>query len=200
VDLVAPDGLVLGVDVDHRMLAAAADRVKQRAALIAGDGRVLPLKSGSVDRIRTDRALQHMRDPRLVLAEFRRVLRAGGIGVVAEPDWGTFVIDGGPTDTSDRFIQYTCREVVRNAALGREVARLGHDAGFVVANVVAFPAVFRDFATTDKIFGLARNVHAAADAGYLTSGDADTWLTDLRSAPMLAAITLFATTLLAVDR
>src|SRR5207248_1068782 len=95
-DLVTPDGLVLGIDVDRRMLTAAVDRVSSGATLIAADAHLLPLKSGSVDRVRTDRALQHMRDPRLVLTEFRRVLRPGGIAVVAEPDWGTLVIDGGP--------------------------------------------------------------------------------------------------------
>jgi hypothetical protein len=61
-------------------------------------------------------------------------------------------------------VDYTCEQVVRNATVGRDVARLGQDAGFLVRNVVALPAVLRDFAQADRIFGLTRNAHAATEA------------------------------------
>lgn len=141
-----------------------------------------------------------MEQPDLVLTEFRRVLRPGGIAVLAEPDWGTLVIDGGRADVAACFVRYTCAEVVRNATIGREVARLGVAAGFAVHNVVAFATVIREFVAVDKIFGLTRNAHAAAGAGYLTLENADAWLGQLQSGPTLATLTLFSTTLIAPDR
>jgi len=196
-DLVAPDGLVVGLDFDQRMLAAAANRSTGGAALVAGDAHMLPLASGRIDRVRTDRALQHVSDPRLVLREFHRVLAPGGIAVLAEPDWRTLVIDGGSREVGRRFVDYTCERVVRNATVGREVGRLGQDAGFLVRNVVAFPTVLRDFAQADRIFGLTRNAQAATQAGYLPKDQADEWLADLLRGPVLAAVTLFVTTLVA---
>jgi SAM-dependent methyltransferase len=195
-EMVGPDGLIVGVDLEQTMLIAAASRVPPGVALIAADAHSLPLTSGSVDRVRIDRALQHMIDPRAVLADLVRVLRPGGLAVIAEPDWRTLVIDGADAEVSERFVDYTCREVVRNAVIGREVARLGTEAGFITADVMAFPAVLRDFAAADKIFGLTRNAHAAADAGYLDRTAADSWRADLSTGCMLAAVTLFVTTLL----
>lgn len=195
--LVAPGGLVVGLDVDPQMLAAAAGRTSSGVALVAGDAHSIPLTSRCIDRIRTDRSLQHMRDPRLVLQEFRRVLVPGRIAVLAEPDWRTLVIDGGRPDIASRFVDYTCEQVVHNATVGREVARLGRDAGFLVSNVVAFPTVLRDFEQADKLLGFTRNAHAAAAAGYLTEDQADDWLEDLHRGPFLTAVTLFVTTLVA---
>ena len=189
------DGLVIGLDVDPQMLVAAAGRVPAVVALAAGDAHQLPLTSASVDRVRTDRALQHMHDPTRVLAEFFRVLRPGGIAVLAEPDWGTFVVDASRGDVSRRFVDFTCYEVVRNDIVGREVGRLGVAAGFVAMNVAAFPTVIRDFASADKIFGLTRNALAAVEAGYINRTEAEAWLVGLKAGPMLAAVTLFVTTL-----
>src|SRR5579875_3450846 len=183
--LVSPRGLVIGLDRDERMLAAAARREPRpqagRIALVAADAHSIPLQSNCIDRIRTDRALQHMRNPRSVLQEFRR----------------TLLIDGGCREVASRFVDFTCEQVVRNATIGREFARLGQEAGLVVADVAAFSTVLRDFVQADKIFGFTRNAHAAAEAGHLTRREGDAWVAELRRGPMLVAVTLFVTTLIA---
>lgn len=195
---VVPGGSVIGIDLDQHMLATAADRIGTGVSLMVADAHELPLRSASIDRLRTDRSFQHMRDPHLGLGEFRRVLRDRGVAVLAEPDWRTFVIDGGDSAVAERFVDYTCREVVRNATVGRAIPRLGHETGFETRRVVAFPTVIREMAQADKVFGLTRNVRAATDAGFMTKTAADKWLSDLHGAPMLAAVTLFVTTLFAV--
>lgn len=194
-DGVAPGGLVLGIDRDSAMLRAARCGISAGMALMAGDGHQLPLGLHSVDRIRIDRALQHMMNPRIILSEIFRVLRPKGLAVIAEPDWGTLVIDAPQSHISAQFVEYTCRKVVRNAVVGREVARLGSDVGFTVRDVVAFPTVVRDFAIADKIFGLARNAEAAVDAGYLDPTETSAWLDNLRTSATVVAVTLFVTTL-----
>jgi len=97
-------------------------------------------------------------------------------------------------------VHYTREQIVRNATVGRELARLGQDAGLLVSNVVAFPTVLRDFAQADRIFGLTRNAHAATEAAYLIKNQADEWLAHLVRGPVLAAVTLFITTLVVPDR
>jgi len=83
----------------------------------------------------------------------------------------------------------------REEHIGRQVARLGVEAGLVTRNVIAFPALLRDFATADKIFGLTRNALAAVESGYLGREEAETWIADLATGVVLAAVTLFVTTL-----
>lgn len=198
-ELVAPGGLVVGLDVDRGMLDAAA-AAGSGARLLAADAHALPLAAGSVDRLRADRALQHLEAPSVALEEFLRVLVPGGIAVLAEPDWRTLVIDGGREEVSRRFVDYTCEQVVRNATVGRELARLGEDAGFTPTGVTGFSTVMRDFPQADRIFGLTRNARAATRAGYLSSDQADEWLDRLSRGPVLAAVTLFVTTLVAPRR
>jgi ubiquinone/menaquinone biosynthesis C-methylase UbiE len=95
-EVVAPDGLVIGIDRDPVMLAEARTRTTQHrlVEIRSGDVHELPLPDGSVDRARTDRVLQHVEDPSRVLAEFRRVARPGGRIVLAEPDWEGLLIAG----------------------------------------------------------------------------------------------------------
>lgn len=195
-DRVGSEGLVVGVDRDERMLAAARLRMAgaDRVLLTAGDAHCLPVRSGGLDRVRTDRALQHVADPAAAIGELHRVLRPGGLAVLAEPDWGTLAVDAADAAASRAFVEFTCAEVVRNPTLGRQAARLAAGAGFEVRAVDAVTSVFRDFATADKILGLHRNAASAVEHGYLTAERADGWLAALESGTMTAAVTLFVTT------
>lgn len=74
---------VIGVDSSPDMLAHARRRVPAGEFHIAGLDR-LPLPDGSVDVIVCALALVHVPDLRPVLAEFARVLRAGGDLVISD--------------------------------------------------------------------------------------------------------------------
>lgn len=93
------------------------------------------------------------------------------------------------------FVSYTCERLVRNAIVGREIGRLGQDAGFALRDIVAFPTALRDVMHADQIFGLTRNARAATAAGNLAQDEIQQWLADLTRGPVLAAVTLFVTTL-----
>lgn len=195
-------GVVLGVDVDQRMLHTARDRTIDvpGVAVVAGDAHSLPISDGVVDRVRTDRSLQHMAQPVRVMTEFHRILRPGGIAVLAEPDWGTLVIDCSIDATSRIFVGYICREVVRNPLIGRQAGRLSRQAGFAERDVEVAPTVFHDFVTADTVLGLSRNARRASRDGYLTTVQADQWLAALRTEAMLVSVNLFVTTLITGGR
>lgn len=194
---VGDEGMVVGIDMDHRMLRTARDRTADLpgTAVTAADAHSLPINAGAIDRIRTDRALQHMARPDQVLREFRRILRPDGVAVLAEPDWGTLVVDCSIAATSRIFVDYICREVVRNPLIGRQAARLGHQAGFTAPEVAVVPSVFRDFHTADKVLGLSRNAMRASRDGHLIADQADEWLAALSADVMLASVNLFVVTL-----
>ncbi|MBN6055406.1 methyltransferase domain-containing protein [Nonomuraea sp. RK-328] len=194
-DAVAPGGRVIGVDRDPAMVAEARSRLAGRpgAEVRSGDVRALPLEDGSVDRARTDRVLQHVEEPSRVLAEFRRVARPGGRIVMAEPDWDGLLIDSRDVVMSRRLTRFVATEVVRNAAVGRGLARLCEEAGLTVRSVSAVAPVFRDFDTADRLLGLRRTVVRAMRAGVLGPG-AEEWIEELRSRPFLASFLLFLVT------
>ena len=57
-----------------------------RLRLVRADGMRLPLANGSVDRVLASSVLQMVPDPRALLAECRRVLKAGGVLVLTVPE------------------------------------------------------------------------------------------------------------------
>jgi SAM-dependent methyltransferase len=194
---VTASGSVIGVDLDAdmvreaRVTAADVPHVEVRR----GDAHHLPVATAAVDRIRVDRALQHMASPIDVLTELRRVCRAGGVAVLAEPDWATLAIDSADLATSAAFTRYTCEEVARNPCMGRQLARLGLSAGFEIGSVLAVSSVFDDFAVADRILGLTRNSAAAVRAEYADGVAVQRWLQGLGEGPFIAAVTLFVVAL-----
>jgi ubiquinone/menaquinone biosynthesis C-methylase UbiE len=191
VDAVGSNGRVIGVDHDPTMLAEAARR-HPSADLRAGDAHQLPVDPSSVDRIRIDRVLQHLTDAAAALREVARVLRPGGLVALADNDWDTLVIDGSDLGTSRAYTAYVSTRVVRNATIGRQLARLAHNAGLTVRAVEAIPVVFTNYADADAIFKFEAVAGRAVADGALASGSAQAWLTDLRTAPtFLTALTFF---------
>ena len=125
-DAVGPDGTVLGLDRDLAMVAEARRRLVDRSNVHIGvaDTHALPLPAGSIDRARTDRVLQHVTSPSIAVGELARILRPGGLLALAEPDWDTLVIDAEDVATSRTYTTYVVEQVVRNATIGRSLARL----------------------------------------------------------------------------
>jgi ubiquinone/menaquinone biosynthesis C-methylase UbiE len=135
--------------------------------------------------------LQHVADPLRALGEIRRVLRPGGRLVMGEPDWGTLAVDHPDGDLTRAYTRYVTEKVVRNACIGRQLARLAADAGLTVPAVIPVTPVFRDARVADKTLGLERTTQRAVAAGYFTSEAAERWLDHIAQGPFLAAVTFY---------
>ncbi|MFL6144407.1 MAG: methyltransferase domain-containing protein [Labedaea sp.] len=192
-DAVTGSGAVVGVDIEPSMVAEARRRLAHRpwVEVRVGDAHALPIADQSVDRARADRMIQHVADPAGVFAELRRVLRPSGMACVAEPDWDSLVIDPGDVETNRAFNRFVCSTMVRNATVGRQLARLADHAGLDVCDVRTAAPVFRDFDLADKILGLSRNTERAIRAGQLDRAEGERWLAQLSAGPFLATSVLF---------
>lgn len=195
-DAVANSGAVIGLDHDPAMVEHARQRTAghPQVEVRTGDAHALPFADASVDRARTDRVLQHLADPAQALAEIRRVLKPGGLVGLAEPDWDTLVIDDPDTDTSRAYTYYVSAHVVRNATIGRQLARLLDTAGFLVHSMEATTVVYRDYDTAEAILRMPAVAERAWRAGALEEHPARAWLDRLTVGPFLAAFTLFTAT------
>lgn len=189
-------GQVIGIDSDPDAVRQARERTTDlhQVEVREGDAQALGIPAASVDKVHTDRVLQHVPDPGAALAEARRVLRDGGTAVFAEPDWDTLVIDYPDLAIARAYTRYVTDHVIRNAALGRQLPRLAAEAGLRVRKVTPITAVFREVRAADQVLGLQRVTDRAVTASYLTKESAGQWLDHLATQPFFASATLFITT------
>ncbi len=92
---VAP-GRVVGLDFSaDQIAAAAADAGTQGIANVEfrqGSAYALPFEDSSFDAVFSHALLEHLKEPDKATAEFRRVLKPGGMLGVCTPDWGGFLL------------------------------------------------------------------------------------------------------------
>ena len=153
----------IAVDVSARALSIGrrlfdADpktRWDLRPVFAAYDGRALPLSDASVDRIVLYDAYHHLPNPRQLLPEFRRVMKADGILAMSEPGRGH------SASASSRDEAAT--GVLENELILEDIAELALGAGFAAARVVV--AANRPLAEVDAL-QLRRFMGGAGFARY----------------------------------
>ncbi|HSN11884.1 MAG TPA: methyltransferase domain-containing protein, partial [Propionibacteriaceae bacterium] len=189
---VGTSGGVVGVDLDEGALLAARRSAPSARLIHADVARVVGLSDGSVDRVKTDRVLQHVSDPSAVVAEVVRLLRRGGRVVFCEPDWDTLVLDIDPA-VSRRYRDFVTATVIHNPVVGRELPRLSRAAGLHVEAVSAYTSVMTEASEVRGILGLSRVAERAVEAGALTADEAAIVAGVEASDHCLAAVSLVLT-------
>ena len=108
----------IGLDPSMTMLTEARRR---GGAFVRADVHALPIASGRLDGVRTDRVLQHVADPDRALAELARTLKQGGRVVLAEPDQSTLTIKGTDPELTPAIVHFRAHSL-RNGFLSGELA------------------------------------------------------------------------------
>ncbi|HEX6520848.1 MAG TPA: methyltransferase domain-containing protein [Streptosporangiaceae bacterium] len=139
---VGPQGRVVGVDREPRMLDAARQVAAQRglsADFLLGDATDLVLPPDSFDLVHERTVLLNVADPARVVAEMIRITRPGGVIALQEPDSSAWVCD--PPHPAWGLLRAELLDAYRrngkNFDMGRRIARLLRDAGLADVRVRA---------------------------------------------------------------
>ena len=91
-------GEVHGIDVSQQMVTTARSRTTAARCSITfsvGDAGALAEPEGYYDVVRSERTLQWVARPEIVVSEMTRAVRPGGLVSLIDSDWSTFRIDVG---------------------------------------------------------------------------------------------------------
>lgn len=181
-DQVADDGQVVGVDASESMVVAARRRWAPQCANLTfrrADARALPFPSGSFDRCRVDRSLQHIADPAAAVAELYRVLKSGGLAVAYDNDWGTFSVSSESMAVT-RKLQEEWSYSFTNPWIGRHLGLLFRRAGFAEISVQPSVSVIADLETADEVYDLRATLERLISSSKISKSEADDWIAEVR--------------------
>lgn len=146
---VAP-GRVIGIDIEEFQFERARENAKrdglnvefQKASVYE-----LPFDYRQFDAVFSHAVLESLSDPAAALAEFRRVLKPGGVIGLRAGDLGGLLIDADSEGPARAFAAYLAQQQTsaKDPNIGRKLARLMRRAGFAVDRMSASYEVISDF-------------------------------------------------------
>ena len=148
--LVGPGGRAVGIDVSDGLLAVAKRRCPPSVELIRASATALPFADESFDAYRAERVYLHLDDPKLALAEARRVLRPGGRLVLAEPDWEGLLLD----EPDPGLVRRALTAVLADrpgVTIGRRLHRLLVEQDFTQVWVEGYASAVTTLAAADRL-------------------------------------------------
>ncbi|MCP2340677.1 ubiquinone/menaquinone biosynthesis C-methylase UbiE [Actinomadura rupiterrae] len=178
-ELVGPRGGVVGIDSSKTMIEEAKARMSGLPVrCLQMDALHLDFPDRHFDAVRSDRVLPYLTEPARALREMVRVVRPGGTVVVASTDWGSLVVPGNNRTVTRSILDLRCDRVV-HGWLARRFPAMLKRSGMEDIQVRASAILVPDLETADLLFGLTSATRDAAEAGAISSADADRWLSDL---------------------
>ncbi|HET9654244.1 MAG TPA: methyltransferase domain-containing protein [Kineosporiaceae bacterium] len=145
----------------------------------------LPFADASLDRVCSVNVAEHLADPRAHVADCFRVLRPGGLLVLAHSDWDTTLFTSDDDELTrtlvDRFVATFPQWAQRaDGFMGRKLLRLADAAPFTVQTVETWADCHRRFDVDSVAWKVARGVVVAAADDEDLAARAAAWFDSLR--------------------
>jgi arsenite methyltransferase len=181
-EVVGPDGAVVGVDGSADMLAVAAKRSEGHANVEfhEADATALPVPDSSFERALSVQVLEYVADVPAALVEMRRALRPGGRVLIWDVDWATVSWHAIDAELTRRVLA-AWEKHLTHPSLPRTLAPQLRDAGFEDVRIDA-----HNFATIELIpdaYGgslVPLLEQYVAEQGGMSQADAKVWADEQR--------------------
>jgi ubiquinone/menaquinone biosynthesis C-methylase UbiE len=175
---VGTTGQVVGIDPSAQLIQEAERRAAAQNRPVdfrIGDACSLPFADGYFHACRADRTFLYLDRPADALQEMARVLIAGGMLYVRDPDMQTFLVDAPDKATSRRVAEFFA-DSFASGWIGRELPRLFHDVGITKVSYRPKTLVLRSLAEADTMFAIRRTLTDCVKAGIVSTTDGEAWL------------------------
>lgn len=179
---VGTTGRVVGLDFSRALVAEAFRRSAdgtEKVDFCRGDAGRLPFREGSFDGVRSERMLQHLRDPRRAVGEMVRVLKPGGRIVDFDPDWDLLAIDSDNLPLTRKIVAFRS-DSIPSGSVGRKLFALCREAGLVEVTVLPQAMTVPSFEVANRMLELGASAERAAQARAITAAEASAWVEEMR--------------------
>jgi len=160
-----PNGKIIGVDFAESQINAAIRQNQpvssSQISFQTASAYDLPFANDTVDIVFSHALLEHLSEPARAVAEFKRVLKVGGVLGVCSPDWGGFLL--APTsNTLIKAIEDYKKLQIGNGGdvyIGRRLGQLLLTAGFTSVKMDARYEVYPSVALIAEYLALQLEIN-----------------------------------------
>lgn len=179
--LVSPDGKVVGIDKSaHMVKEARTNQNSENIEFLIGDINKLEFETGTFDRCRIDRTLQHIADPAVALGELHRVLKPEGKMLAFDNDWETFTFNSFNKPLVRKVCNYWC-DSFASGWIGRELYSIFNALGLKDIQVHPRTLVITDLKTSDRVFDIFKTISTMEEHEIISTGESNDLKQELRS-------------------
>jgi ubiquinone/menaquinone biosynthesis C-methylase UbiE len=182
--LISQEVRVVGVDHDPRMVeqGKSASQNMHNVDFILSEASPLPFESDSVAGLRTERVIQHLKNPDKVIDEIRRILIKGHPFVIIETDWNSLAFYTSFTKVELAINKYLTETKINNGFAARKLVSYLQNAGFENITFDIYPFVIKSLADANEYFLIETILSEITYKGYITESESNDFYKTLESA------------------
>ena len=180
---VGSGGSIVGIDLAKNMLESATELCKDLpwVQFESADAMSLPYADNSFDRLVSTQVYEYVSDLEGALAEFSRVLKPGGYGVIVDTDWAFPYWNTVDTGIRDRVIDAWKAHCAQESVPLRLPSAI-NAANLQLTKVQALPILNMVYDERSFSYWLSKIISAfSVGRNGLSQTDVDTWIKDLQA-------------------
>lgn len=175
---------VIGVDHDPVMIAQGNTDAKdiENVSFILSEASPLPFEDNSISGLRTERVIQHLKAPDLVIGEVHRILAPGSPFAIIETDWHSLAFFTEFIEIEKKLNAYLTDAKVNNGFASRKLTSYLTKQSFTDIRVEIHPIVVRTLQEANDYFWIERMAKEAVEKSYITDKEFAEFYTALQTA------------------
>lgn len=183
---VVTKGSITGIDFDHAMISEANHKSMMeglfpRISHQQASSLNLPFRDRSFDTVRSERMLQHIKDPLTAICEMSRVCKSKGKIVIADSDHSSMSIDTNEIDTEWKLRRFRT-DYLPNGYSGRSLFGQCKKVGLIQIETETHTLVVENYRLYRYMACMDIIEDAAVEQGIITNEDLNRYNRDLEAA------------------
>ncbi|ASU36461.1 methyltransferase domain-containing protein [Mucilaginibacter xinganensis] len=160
---------IIGVDHDPGMLQQAKEDAKEinNVDFILSEAYPLPFEDGTISGLRTERLVQHLKNPEKVFSEISRVLKTDAPFVIIETDWNSLAFYTELAGIQKKVIAYLTDVKVNNGFAAAKLTSYLKQNNFRDIRFEIHPFVVNTLKEANEYFWIEKMIQEAAQKGYI---------------------------------
>ena len=166
---------VIGLDHDPEFIDYAQQFSVENLKFTQAECDQTGLESDSIDAIRYERVLQHIKDKKSALAEAYRIAKPGGKLCIVDSDFVSCNLFLENIDFEQKLIKHLYTKLAPYSGVLRELPLMMKEAGFEVTKFEVIPNFLKGKEDICSIINFDKAANAAFQAGVLNEEDMTYW-------------------------